>query len=98
MADAKDIDTQPLDPNFVYLPEADAKYQKAIATTLQGLPVINGIIDLDSIWLECALPRDLIINIFESYEIELPANVEKVVGRGKVLAERKLAPPEAQAT
>ncbi len=98
MADAKDIDTQPLDPSFIYLTEADAKYQKAIEVTLQSLPVINGVIDLDSIWLECALPKDLIIDIFGSQEIELPANVEKVVGRGKVLAERKLAPPEAQAT
>jgi hypothetical protein len=98
MADAKDIDTQPLDPNFIYLPEADSKYQKAIEVTLQGLPVINGVIDLDSIWLECALPKDLIVDIFGAYEIELPANVEKVIGRGRILAERKLALPEAPAS
>ena len=97
MVDLKDIDTQPLDPNFIYLPEAQAKYQKAIEASLRGIPVINGVIDLDSIWLECALPKDLIVEIFKTREIELPSNVEKVIAnKAQVLAERKPAPPEEQ--
>jgi hypothetical protein len=90
MADLKDIDTQPLDPSFIYLPEAQAKYQKAIEVSLCDLPVINGVIDLDSIWLECALPKDLIIEIFKLCDVQLPDNVDKVMGaKGQVLAEKK---------
>jgi hypothetical protein len=90
MADLKDLDTLPLDPNTVYLPEAQEKYRKAVEISLKDLPVINGVIDLDSIWLECALPKELIVEVFRTSEVRLPDNVEQVVdSQGRVLAERR---------
>jgi hypothetical protein len=40
--------------------------------------------------MELGLPRDLIIEVFETMEIKLPPHVERVVGpNGKILAQQK---------
>jgi len=66
------------------------KYKKAIEKALPEIPVENGAITLEAIWLETALPEDLILEILRSDELELPPNVERIITRsGKVLFERK---------
>lgn len=66
------------------------KYKKAIEKALPEIPVENGAITLEAIWLETALPEDLILEILKSNELELPPNVERIITRsGKVLYERQ---------
>jgi len=54
------------------------RYREAIERVLPLLPVVNGTISIDSIWVETSLPRDLIIEIVQE-GLRLPANVERIV-------------------
>lgn len=56
-------------------------YRRAIERVLPELPVENGAIDVNSIWIETSLPRDLIIEIIREGKLKLPANVERIVLR-----------------
>ncbi len=68
------------------------KYKKAIEKAIPEIPVENGAITLEAIWLETALPEDLILEILTSNNLALPANVERIITRsGQVLLERKSA-------
>ncbi len=68
-----------------------SKYKKAIEKALPEIPVENGAITLEAIWLETALPEDLILEVLLSNELTLPPNVERIITRGgQVLLERKL--------
>lgn len=78
----------------VYLPDAMENYRRAIERVLTEVPVVNGVVDLETIWLELALPRDLLIEVFETMGVRLPAHVEKVITRdGQILAQQKPAEP-----
>lgn len=69
-----------------------SKYKKAIEKAIPEIPVENGAITLEAIWLETALPEDLIIEILTGNALMLPANVERIVTRsGQVLLDRKSA-------
>ena len=66
------------------------KYKKAIEKTMAEIPVENGTINLENLWLELTLPEDLMIEILTRDDLVLPGNVERVVTKdGKVLAEKK---------
>jgi hypothetical protein len=54
------------------------RYREAIERVLPELPVENGTISIDSIWVETSLPRDLIIEIVQE-GLKLPPNVERVL-------------------
>ena len=56
-------------------------YRRAIERVLPEIPVENGAIDIDSIWVETSLPRDLIIEIVQAGGLQLPPNVERIVLR-----------------
>lgn len=69
-----------------------SKYKKAIEKAIPEIPVENGAITLEAIWLETALPEDLILEILTSNSLALPTNVERIITRsGQVLLERKSA-------
>ncbi len=77
-------------PDGPYLPNAMQNYARAIEKTLAEVPVVNGVVDLEALWMELGLPRDLIIEVFETMEIKLPPHVERVVGPGgQILAQQK---------
>ena len=72
-----------------------SKYKKAIEKAVPDIPVENGAITLEAIWLETALPEDLIIEILTMNELVLPANVERVLTyNGQVLLDRKRTPSQ----
>lgn len=76
-------------PDGAYLPDAMQNYARALEKMLNEIPVVNGAVDLETLWLESALPRDLITEVLEKMEIALPAHVEKIVQRdGRVLRAR----------
>jgi|YNPNPStandDraft_1061719.scaffolds.fasta_scaffold123647_2 hypothetical protein len=87
--------TQPDEP---YLPDAMQNYARAIEKTLAEVPVVNGIVDIEALWMELGLPRDLIIEVFQTMEIKLPPHVERVVGQGgQTLAQQKKPEPKEPA-
>jgi len=56
-----------------------SKYRRAIEKALAEIPVENGSVHLNSIWLETSLPQDLIIEIIKDNELKFPDNVERIV-------------------
>jgi hypothetical protein len=53
------------------------RYREAIERVLPELPVENGTISVDAIWVETSLPRDLIVEIVKE-GLRLPPNVEQI--------------------
>ena len=77
------------DPSDPYNLNLD-KYVKAVERVLPELPVENGKIRFETLWLEMALPEDLLLEILANHELTLPSNVEQIISdRGKVLHERR---------
>ena len=72
------------------------KYVKAVERALPELPVENGRIRFDKLWLETALPEDLLMEILENEELALPSNVDQIISnRGQVLHERRADGPSS---
>ena len=57
------------------------KYRRAIEQTVAKLPVVDGSVSLESIWLETSLPRDLIAEIVQQGKLHLPENVRRIVSQ-----------------
>ena len=73
------------------------KYRRAIEQTIAKLPVVDGSVSLESIWLEASLPRDLIAEILQQGKLHLPENVRRIVSqRGRKTLLRCEPVPEAQ--
>lgn len=53
-------------------------YVKAVEQALPQLPVEDGVVRLDDVWLETSLPRDLLRHILEHSILRWPANVERI--------------------
>lgn len=83
------MDEHLIEHDGVYLPDAMQNYARALEKMLNEVPVVNGAVDLETLWLESALPHDLIIEVLGTMEVRLPPHVEKIVSRdGRVLKER----------
>jgi hypothetical protein len=81
-------------PDDEYLTDAIQNYARAIEKVLAEVPVVNGTVDLETIWMELALPRDLLIEVFQTMPMRLPAHVERVITHdGRVLAQQKPTEP-----
>lgn len=79
-----------IEPDGPYLKDAMQNYARAIEKTLAEVPVVNGVVDLEALWMELGLPRDLIIEAFQTMEIRLPPHVERILGpNGQILAQQK---------
>lgn len=61
------------------LEEIRESYKKAIEETLPQIPVKDGAVDLNSLWIETSLPKDLIEEIIESGQIKFPKNIKRVI-------------------
>lgn len=55
-----------------------ACYKKAVEEALQRVPARNGIVRLQDLWLETALPKDLIVELLREDEIIFPPHVKRV--------------------
>ncbi|GEM_PF-3346635 len=70
-----------------------AKYKRAIEKALPEIPAENGVITLEALWLETAIPEDVIREVLANGGVELPPYVDKIVTRrGEVLYERGPSP------
>jgi hypothetical protein len=55
-----------------------AHYKVAVERILPRIPVKNGVVDIDSIWVETSLPYDLLLAILRRDDLELPDNIERI--------------------
>jgi len=54
------------------------RYKAAVEKAIRAVPVKNGVVDIDSIWVETSVPYDLLQEILSSADLTLPENVERV--------------------
>ena len=52
--------------------------EKAIEQALERVPVRNGVARVHDLWLETAIPKDLIIELLKENEIRFPPHVKRV--------------------
>jgi len=54
------------------------RYRQAIERAMTRLPVKNGVIDIDSIWVETSVPYTILRSLLQAGNLALPENVERV--------------------
>jgi hypothetical protein len=57
------------------------RYKVAVERALPRVPVKNGVVEIDSVWVETSLPYDLLEAILRREDLVRPANVERIVLR-----------------
>jgi hypothetical protein len=58
--------------------EMVAAYKLALERVIARLPVKNGVVDIDSIWIETSIPYDLLRKLLQRDDLVLPENVERI--------------------
>ncbi|MEA3356099.1 MAG: hypothetical protein U9Q23_01980 [Candidatus Bipolaricaulota bacterium] len=58
--------------------EMITRYRQAIERALSRLPVKNGVIDIDAVWVETSIPFHLLREIISTGDIKLPTNVDRI--------------------
>ena len=66
-------------PNPLGDEEMIARYKQAVERALPRVPVKNGVIEIDSVWVETSLPYDLLEAILRREDLVRPANVERII-------------------
>ena len=69
----------------VGIPDDDmlSRYKAAVEKAIRSVPVKNGVVDIDSIWVETSMPFDLLREILSRPDLDLPENVERVSTKSK---------------
>lgn len=53
-------------------------YCRALEKAFERVPVRNGVVLVEDLWLETAIPVDLIVELLESDGVKIPPHVERV--------------------
>lgn len=53
-------------------------YCQALEKAFERVPVRNGVVRIEDLWLETAIPMDLIVELLESDGVKIPPHVERV--------------------
>ncbi len=53
-------------------------YCQALERAFARVPVRNGVVFIEDLWLETAIPMDLIVELLESDGVKIPPHVERV--------------------
>lgn len=70
--------TQPEGPMSALTAEMRANYKLAVERALTHLPVKNGVVNIDAIWIETSLPYEILNEILRLEDLQLPDNVERI--------------------
>jgi hypothetical protein len=57
------------------------RYKVAVERALPRVPVKNGVVEIDSVWVETSLPYDLLETILRRDDLVKPQNVDRIVLR-----------------
>jgi len=63
-----------------------ASYKLAVERALTHLPVKNGVVNIDAIWIETSIPYQILNEILRLDDLELPPNVERINTKSNVRA------------
>jgi hypothetical protein len=55
-----------------------ANYKQALERAIARLPVKNGVVNIDAIWIETSIPYDLLRKLLQHEDLRLPENVERI--------------------
>ncbi len=55
-----------------------SRYKRAVEAAIARLPVKNGVVDIDSVWVETSIPYDILQEILTRQDLVLPENVERI--------------------
>lgn len=55
-----------------------ANYKLAVEKAIAHLPVKNGVINIDSIWVETSLPYEILNDVLRDDSLVLPDNVDRI--------------------
>jgi len=55
-----------------------ANYKQALERAIARLPVKNGVVNIDAVWIETSIPYDLLRKLLQREDLRLPENVERV--------------------
>ncbi|MGB9757328.1 MAG: hypothetical protein ACPLRP_02470 [Candidatus Bipolaricaulaceae bacterium] len=53
-------------------------YCRALEKAFERVPVRNGVVSVQDLWLETAIPVDLIVELLESDGVKIPPHIERV--------------------
>ena len=73
-----------LQPSPAASEEMLLRYKTAVERVLPHLPVKNGVIDIDSIWIETSLPYEVLHKLLRREDLQLPDNVERINTNSRV--------------
>jgi len=54
------------------------RYKDAVERAIPHLPVKNGVVDIDSIWVETSIPYEILRDLLQRGDLALPENVERI--------------------
>ena len=66
------------------------RYKQAVEKAIPHLMVKNGVIDIDSVWVETSIPYKLLAEILVREDLVLPENVQRINVQSRVrIGERR---------
>ncbi len=54
------------------------RYKQAVERAIPHVPVRNGVVDIDSVWVETSIPYKLLQEILTRKDLVLPDNVQRI--------------------
>jgi hypothetical protein len=66
--------------------EMKANYKLAIEKAITHLPIKNGVINIDSIWVETSIPYEILNEVLRQDDLVLPDNVDRINLKSNVRA------------
>lgn len=70
--------------------EMTASYKQAIERAIAHLPVKNGVVNIDSIWIETSIPYKILDELLRRDDLELPDNVDRINLKSNVRAKEQI--------
>lgn len=70
--------------------EMRGNYKLAIEKAIAHLPVKNGVINIDSIWVETSLPYEILNELLRDDGLVLPDNVDRINLKSNVRAKENV--------
>ena len=70
--------------------EMVASYRQAIERAIAHLPVKNGVVSIDSIWIETSIPYEILDEFLRRDDLVLPDNVDRINLKSNVRAKEQI--------
>ena len=70
------------------------RYKQAVERVLPHLPAKNGVVDIDSIWIETSIPYALLHTILTRPDLVLPEHVERINTKSRLRPGEKNGSPK----